>query len=167
MTTRTIFNRKYESYTPASTEVWLVNGAGVTTSAANTQTFTAGATLIQGAVVYASGTYVFPASAASGVASALYNPIGITAAAAASSSSVQVNVDDVAVVSSSNIAGETQLTPGQYYYLSKYSGQLTKYATGSGLVTAASGYAALVSLGQALSTSELQVEIEAPVILYD
>jgi len=167
MTTRAIFNRQYTDYTPAGQQVWLVNGAGVTTSAAQTQNFTAGATLIQGQVVYVSGTYVLPASAASGVTTAQYNAIGITTQAAATSATVAVTLDDTAVVSSANLTGDTQLVPGEYYYLSKFTGQLTRYSTASGLVTLASGYAALVNIGQALSTSELQVEIEPPVVLYD
>jgi hypothetical protein len=167
MTTRAIFNRKYESFTPGSTEVWLVNGAGVATTPATSQNFTAGATLIQGDVVYVSGSFALPASAASGVSTSKYTAIGIAAAAATTSSTVGVNVDGVTVLSSANLVGETQLTAGQYYYLSKYDGKLTKYATGSGLVTAASGYAALVYLGQALSPTELQIEIEPPVVLYD
>jgi hypothetical protein len=167
MTTRAIFNRQYTDYTPAGQQVWLVNGAGVTTSAAQTQNFTAGATLIQGEVVYVSGTYVLPASAASGVTPAQYNAIGITTQAAATSATVAVTLDDTAVVSSANLTGDTQLVPGEYYYLSKFTGQLTRYSTASGLVTLASGYAALVNIGQALSTSELQVEIEPPVVLYD
>lgn len=167
MTTRAIFNRQYTDYTPGGQQVWLVNGAGVSTSASRTQTFTAGATLVQGAVVYVSGTYVLPATAASGVPSERYGAIGITTEAAASLASVAVTLDDTAVISSANLTGETQLVPGEYYYLSKYSGQLTRYTTASGLVTAASGYAALVNVGQALSTSELQVEIEPPVVLYD
>jgi hypothetical protein len=167
MTTRAIFNRQYTDYTPAGQQVWLVNGAGVTTSAAQTQNFTAGATLIQGQVVYVSGTYVLPASAASGVTPAQYNAIGITTQAAATSATVAVTLDDTAVVSSANLTGDTQLVPGEYYYLSKFTGQLTRYSTASGLVTLASGYAALVNIGQALSTSELQVEIEPPVVLYD
>jgi hypothetical protein len=167
MTTRAIFNRKYESYTPGSTEVWLVNGAGVATTPATTQSLTAGATFIQGDAVYISGTYALPASAASGVDSSRYNAAGITAASAASSAAVSVSVDGVSVLSSANLIGETQLTPGAYYYLSKYDGKITKYATSSGSVTAASGYAALVYLGQALSPTELQIEIEPPVVLYD
>lgn len=167
MTTRAIFNRKYESYTPGTTEVWLINGAGVTTSVSSTQTFTAGAPVIQGDVVYVSGTYVLPASAASGVAAAKYNAIGITAAAASTSSGVSVVLDNVAVVSSANLIGETQLVPGAYYYLAKYSGKLTQYSTTSGVVSASGGYVALVNVGQALSPTELEVEIEPPVVLYD
>lgn len=166
MTTRAIFNRQYTGYTPGSQQVWLVNGAGVTTSAAQTQNFTAGSTLIQGQPVYVSGVYVLPASAASGVAPAQFNVIGITAGGATTGTSVAVNVDDVAVVSAANITADSTLIPGQYYYLSRHTGQITRYSTASGTVTAASGYAALVNLGIALSTTELHVEIEAPVNLY-
>lgn len=167
MTTRAIFNRQYTDYSPGGQQVWLVNGAGVTTSAVKTQAFTAGAALIQGDVVYVSGTYVLPASAASGVSPDKYAAIGITAEAAASSATVNVILDDTAVISDLNIAAETALVPGQYYYLSKYDGQITRYSTASGVITAASGYAAVVGIGQALSTTELQVEIEPPVVLYD
>lgn len=166
MTDRAIFNRKYTDFTPGNTQVWLVNGAGVTTSAARTQTFTAGANLIQGQVVYVSGTYALPATAASGVASERYQAIGITSAAAGSSSGVAVNLDDIAVISSANLVGETSMVPGQYYYLSKYSGQLTRYSTASGTISSSGGYGATVGLGLALSTTELQVEIEQPVIIY-
>lgn len=165
MTERAIFNRKYTSFTPAGTQVWLTNGAGVTTSAASTQDFTAGANLIQGQVVYVSGTYVLPASAASGVSPDQYQAIGITAAAASASSTVAVNLDDIAVVSDANITADSVLVPGAFYYLSQYDGQLTRYSTASGTVTAASGYAALVNLGLALSTTELHVEIQPPVDL--
>jgi hypothetical protein len=167
MTTRAIFNRQYTDYTPGGQQVWLVNGAGVSTSAAKTLTFTAGSTLIQGQPVYVSGTYVLPATAASGVPDTWYSVIGVTAEGAATSASVAVTLDDTVVVSSANLVGETVLVPGQYYYLAKYTGQLTRYATASGTVTASGGYAALVNVGQALSTTELQVEIEPPVILYD
>ncbi|MBM4229112.1 MAG: hypothetical protein FJ184_00015 [Gammaproteobacteria bacterium] len=167
MSTRAIFNRKYESFTPGTTEVWLVNGAGVATTPATVQNLIAGATFIQGDAVYVSGTYALPATAASGVNATSYNAVGITASSASSSSTVDINVDGVAVLTSANLVGETQLTPGQYYYLSKYDGKLTKYATSSGLVTAASGYAALVYIGQALSPTELQIEIEPPVVLFD
>lgn len=165
MTERAIFGRRYSSYQPAGTEVYLLNGTAVSVTAAGTQSFVAGANLIQGTVVFVSGVYALPASAASGVAPAQYNAIGITAEAASATNSVSVVVDDIAVVSDANITAETVLVPGQYYYLSKATGELTRYSTASGLVTAASGFAALVSLGQALSTTELQVEIEAPVTL--
>ena len=166
MTERAIFNRKYTDFTPGGTQVWLVNGAGVTTSAASTQEFTAGANLIQGEVVYVSGVYALPASAASGVASEQYQAIGITAAAATASSTVAVNLDDIAVVNDANITAESVLVPGSFYYLSKSQGQITRFSTASGTVSQASGYAALVNLGLALSTTELHVEIQPPVDLF-
>lgn len=165
MTERAIFNRKYTSYTPGGQQVWLANGTGVTTGAAQTQDFTAGSTLIQGQPVYVSGTYVLPASAASGVASEQYNVIGITAEAATAGNPVAVNLDDVAVISAANITAENSLVPGSYYYLSQYTGEITRYSTVSGTLTAADGYAASTSVGQALSTTELSVEIEVPVLL--
>jgi len=166
MTDRAIFNRRYSSFTPGNTQVWLTNGTGVTTSAASTQNFTAGADLIQGDVVYVSGVYALPATAASGVDSTQYQAVGITAEAALNGSSVPVNLDDIVVVSDANITAESVLVPGSFYYLSKSQGQITRYSTASGTVTAASGYAALVNLGLALSTTELHVEIQPPVDLY-
>lgn len=166
MANRSIFNRRYTSYDPAGTQVWLINGAGVATTPSSTQNFTAGAALLQGQPVYVSGAYVFPSSAASGTASEQFNVVGITSESAISGSGVAVNVDEVVTINGETITAETALTPGQYYYLSKFSGELVKYDTASGVVTAASGYAALVTLGLALSTSELHVEIDTPVDLY-
>jgi hypothetical protein len=166
LTDRNIFNRKYTEFNPGSTSVWLVNGAGVTTSASSTQSFTAGDNLIQGEVVYVSGTYVLPASAASGVDPALYNPIGITAASAGYSSGVAVVLDDIAVIGAANLTGAVSLVPGQYYYLSKYAGQLTPFSSASGTVSNADGYAVQVQMGLALSSTELQVEIESPITLF-
>lgn len=164
MTDRAIFNRRYTSYTPGSTPVWLVNGAGVTTSPATTLTFTAGSDLDQGEVVYVSGTYVLPASASSSAAPALWSPIGITAEAAVTSADVDVIVDDIALVSSGNLVHEVALTPGQYYYVSNIAGKLTSSAAPSG-ITISGGYGALSSVGLALSASEIHVEIGGPVTL--
>ena len=166
MTDRAIFNRIYTSFQPGSTPVWLVNGAGVTSSPSLTVDFIAGVNLIQGQVVYVSGTYVLPASAASGVLPARYNPIGITSAAASAAATVPVNLDYTAVVSAANITAESTLIPGEYYYLSKYEGQLTRFTTASGSLTASGGYAAVVGVGQAVSTSELQIEIDQPIVIY-
>lgn len=163
MTERAIFNRKYTDYTPNQTQVWLVNGAGVTTNAVKTQTFVAGDNLIQGAVVYVSGTKVYLASAASGVPAYKNSAIGVTTQAALINSGVAVNLGDIALVSSSNLTSETQMVPGQYYYLSKYAGQLTQYSTPSGSVTISGGYSALVTLGLALSFTELQLRIDQPI----
>ena len=165
MTDRAIFNRRYTSYVPVTSPVWLTNGAGVTTGPVRTRDFTAGTTLTQGQPVYVSGVYVLPASAASGVAPTQYRPIGITAEAAVAGSGVPVNLDDIAVISAENITNESSLIPGQYYFLSKNEGEITRYTTVSGSVAAVDGYAALVAMGLALSASELHVEIEAAVEL--
>ena len=167
MADRSLFNRKYTSFTPAGVEVWLINGTGVTTSLPSTQVFTAGTNLIQGAVVYASGTQVFPASALSGVAAFNYGAIGITAGAAGVTSGISVNLDDVATVSSANITAESSLVPGEYYFLSKYTGQITRFVNASGSITASGTdqYQALVNVGKALSTTEIEVEITPPTLL--
>jgi hypothetical protein len=164
VTDRAIFNRRYTSYTPGTTQVWLVNGAGVTTSPATTLTFSAGDNLIQGEVVYVSGTYVLPASAASGVDPALWNPIGITAEAAIAAADVDVILDDIAIVGSGNIVHQTALTPGQYYYLANIPGKLTASTAPSGITTSGL-YGAMTPVGLALSASEIHVEIGSPVTL--
>ena len=166
MTERALFNRRYTSYTPNGTEVWLLNGSSVSTTLSSTKTFVAGVDLLQGQVVFVSGVYAVPAIAASGVSAPEFNPIGITSEAAYANANVAVVLDDSVVVSDATITAEASLVPGETYYLSKYKGELTRYSTASGLVTAASGYAALVPLGNAVSTTELQVEIAQPVILY-
>jgi hypothetical protein len=169
MTDRAIFNRKYTSFVSGSgTSVFLINGAGVTTQLSPTQSFTAGETLIQGAFVYVSGTSVFKASSLSGLASSRYAVIGATAAAANVGNSVEVNLDSVVVLSASNITAETSLIPGQVYYLSKYSGQVTRFSTTSGQVSNSGTFQYQVSapVGQALSTTELEIEIQPPIILY-
>lgn len=164
MTDRALFNRRYTSYTPGTTQVWLVNGAGVTTSPTTTLTFSAGANLVQGEVVYVSGTYVLPASAASGVNPALWNPIGITAEAAVAAADVDVVLDDIAIVGSGNIIHQTALTPGQYYYLANIPGKLTAATAPSGITTSGL-YGAMTPVGLALSASEIHVEIGSPVTL--
>lgn len=166
MTDRAIFNRRYSSFTADSTEVWLSNGAGVTTSASSTLSFTAGEDLTQGEVVYVSGTFVLAASAASGVNPTNYNAIGITSESASALSTVNVVLDDNAVIPSGNIIHESSLTPGRYYYLSNETGKLTSSLAPSG-ITVSGGYAAVTSLGLALSSTELQVEIQSPIILVD
>jgi len=164
MTDRAVFNRRYTSYTPGTTQVWLVNGAGVSTSPASTLAFTAGSSLDQGEVVYVSGSVVLPASAASGVLPEVWSAIGVTAEAASAAASVSVILDDVALISSGNLIHETALTPGQYYYVSNIAGKLTASTAPSG-ITASGGYGAMTAVGLALSASELHVEINAPVVI--
>ena len=165
MTTRSIFNRRYTSYTPGSTQVWLVNGAGVTTTTSTTLELTAGENLIQGQVVYVSGTYALSASAASGVTPAEFNPIGVATANAPLNSGVAVVYDGIATLTQFNITDAATLNTGQYYYLSKETGRVTQTPPISGSLTYSGGYAALVPIGLALSTTELHVEIGTPAVL--
>ena len=167
MTERALFNRRYTSYTPNGTEVWLLNGAGVQTSSSSTTSFIAGVDLDQGEVVFVSGVYAVPAAAASGVSQPEYRAIGVTAEAAFQNATLSVVLDDSVTIPGARITAETALTPGQTYYISKHAGEITKYSTASGLITRASGYEVLAPVGTAVSTSELQVEIGSPVILTD
>jgi ABC-type molybdate transport system substrate-binding protein len=165
MTERALFNRRYTSYTPNGTPVWLINGAGVTTTPITTQSLVASEDLIQGETVFVSGTWAVPATAASGASNVEYYPVGLTAEAAFQNATVQIVLDDVAVVTSTNITADSSLVPGELYYLSKYKGEITRFQNASGTVVRASGYGAVVPVGTALSTSELHVEIGTPVIL--
>jgi hypothetical protein len=169
VTDRAAFNRRYTSYQSDGTQVWLANGAGAsatTGGGSDSKSFTAGEDLIQGAAVYVSGVYVFNASAASGIADFKYNAIGITTEAASGNAPITVNLDGIVPISSNNLAYETSLDVGEYYFLSNQDGKLVKYQTASGLISASYGYGALVNLGTAISTSELSVEIQPIVELF-
>jgi hypothetical protein len=168
MTEVAIFNRRYTSFDSSGTTVFLVNGGGVTTDAQSTLDFTAGEALNQGDFVYISGVSVFKASALSGIAPTNYEVIGVTAESAPLGSGVSVNVDDVAVMLDANITADVALITGEKYYLSKYTGQITRFSTASGVVSNSGDnqYQVLAPVGTALSTSELKVEIQPTVILY-
>jgi hypothetical protein len=167
VTDRAVFNRRYTSFQADGTQVWLANGAGVTTSPSSSErAFTAGEDLIQGAAVYVSGLNVYNANAASGIASFHYNPIGITSEAASASDQVIVILDDIVSISSDNLYAETSLEVGEYYFLAPTPGQITKYSTASGEVDANGGFGALVNLGTAVSSSELSLEIQPIVELF-
>lgn len=144
--------------------MWLVNGAGSTTSPATTLTFTAGDTLSQGEVVYVSGVYVLPASTASGSDPTRWNAIGVTAEAAVTAADVGVILDDIAIISSGNLVHQSALTPGQYYYVANNAGKLTAATAPSG-ITISGGYGAMTVVGLAISSSELHVEVGSPVTL--
>jgi hypothetical protein len=169
MSDRSIFNRTYTEFNAGGTVVYLVNGSSVQTSLSRTQSFTAGETLAAGDAVYVSGTLAYKASALSGVADFNYGVVGLTANGGSTGSGVAVVIDDIVSVSSSNITAESQLIPGSEYFLSKYYGQITRYTTGSGSVTnsGVNQYQALISVGKALTTTELEVEIQSPIILVD
>lgn len=168
MTERAIFNRRYTSYTPGSTTVWLVNGGGVSTIPSSTEEFTVGAEMDQGSAVYVSGSFVFPATALSGQADFKNKVIGFTSEYGYAASGVAVNLDGVVVIQDKNITADVALITGEKYYLSKYTGQITRFSTASGVVSNSGDnqYQVLAPVGTALSTSELKVEIQPTVILY-
>ena len=168
MANRNIFARSYQSFSSGGAEVWVLDGEGVSLSLPESQTYTAGETLIQGDFVYVSGAQVFKATAISGVGSFNYGVIGATTEATSAGSNVAVSTDGIVSLGNANITADVSLVPGEYYYLSKYDGQITRYSTASGLVSASGTdqYQVSVPVGYAVSNSELDVEIQPPVILY-
>ena len=168
MANRNVFARSFQSVNSGGTDVWVLDGEGVSLSLPESQSYTAGETLIQGDFVYVSGTSVFKASALSGVAAFNYGVIGATTVAAHAGSGISVSTDGIVSIGNENVTADVSLVPGEFYYLSKYSGQITRYATASGLVSASgtNEYQVSVPVGFAVSNSELNVEIQPPVILY-
>jgi hypothetical protein len=165
---RNVFARSFQSVNSGGTDVWVLDGEGVSLSLPASQSYTAGETLIQGDFVYVSGTSVFKASALSGVAAFNYGVIGATTVAAPAGSGISVSTDGIVSIGNENVTADVSLVPGEFYYLSKYSGQITRYATASGLVSASgtNEYQVSVPVGFSVSNSELNVEIQPPVILY-
>lgn len=168
MANRNVFARSFQSVNSGGTDVWVLDGEGVSLSLPESQSYTAGETLIQSDFVYVSGTSVFKASALSGVAAFNYGVIGATTVAAPAGSGISVSTDGIVSIGNENVTADVSLVPGEFYYLSKYSGQITRYATASGLVSASgtNEYQVSVPVGFAVSNSELNVEIQPPVILY-
>ena len=168
MANRNIFTRSFQSFNSGGTDVWVLDGEGVSLTLPAAQSYTAGETLIQGDFVYVSGTRVFKASAISGVATTRYGVIGATTQAAPTGSGVAVSTDGIVSIGSANLTADVSLVPGNYYYLSKFSGKITRYSTASGTVSASGTdqYQVAVPVGYAVSNSELDVEIQPPIILY-
>ncbi len=168
MANRNIFARSFQSFNSGGTDVWVLDGEGVSLTLPAAQSYTAGETLIQGDFVYVSGTQVFKASAISGVASFNYGVVGATTQAAPTGSGVAVSTDGIVSIGSANLTADVSLVPGNYYYLSKFSGKITRYSTASGTVSASGTdqYQVAVPVGYAVSNSELDVEIQPPIILY-
>lgn len=168
MANRNIFARSFQSFNSGGAEVWVLDGEGVSLSLPASQSYTAGETLIQGDFVYVSGAQVFKATAISGVASFNYGVVGATTQAAPAGSGVAVSTDGIVSIGSANLTADVSLVPGEYYYLSKFAGQITRYSTASGVVSASGTdqYQVSVPVGYAVSNSELDVEIQPPVILY-
>jgi len=160
---RSIFNRRYTSYDPAGTQVWLVNGAGISSQLNPTFDFELGEDLDSGSVVYVSGSVIFAASAASGtIADAAY-AVGITTVSGNAGATVPVVTDEVATVDSQNITHQSTLTPGRYYYSSNIPGQVT--LTEPSGISFSGGFQASTLVGMALTQSDIHLEIDGPVFL--
>ena len=135
------------------------------TDVSSIKTYTAGETIAVGEFVCFDAGSLVKASAASGVDPVRYNTFGCAITAGNVTDTIRVNSDNIVTLSDPNITAESQLTPGESYYLSKYFGQVTKYSTASGGITFAEGYGALVYVGRALSTTQLEVEIQPKILL--
>jgi hypothetical protein len=127
-----------------------------------------GDNLVQGDFVYVSGLSVFKASALSGLAPFNYSAIGAAKSTGSAGTIVTIVLDGEATISGT-ITAESSLIPGETYYLSKYSGQITRYSTSSGLVSNSGTfqYQALVPVGKATTTTQLEVEIQPAIILFE
>jgi hypothetical protein len=168
MATRSIFNRRYSSFQSDGTTVFLANGQGNATSASPSTSLLAGSNFAAGTPLYVSGAYVVPAIAASGVDTNQIQVVGFSSEAGVTNSLVQVALDGVVDVTAVNITAETSLSPGQYYYLSKYRGQIVKFETASGLISGSGvfAYSASVPVGLALNNTQLSIELNNPILLY-
>jgi len=168
MTTRSIFNRRYSSFQSDGTTVYVVNGAGNATGNTPTVELIAGSDFPAGTPLYASGSVVVPACAASGIDTQQISVVGFSAAAGVDGSAVPVAVDGVADLSAINITAETALAAGQYYYLSKFRGEVVKFDTASGQISGSGtdAYSASVPLGLAINNNQLSIELNAPILLY-
>lgn len=166
MSDRTIFNRTYTAFAPQGTTVYLVNGGLKTTASGFNPTIDiiAGEDMVKGTPVYVSGTKCFPAHAASSVQNFEINVIGFTDEAASTGAPVTVDLDGVVTILGSQITGETALTPGKYYYLSEYRGEIVQTSSASGTV-GRPDYKASAPLGVAVTTTALTIEVGNPTFL--
>ena len=57
--------------------------------------------------------------------------LGFSTEAGTNGSAVQVALDGVVDLTAANITAETSLSAGQYYYLSKFRGEIVKFETAS------------------------------------
>ena len=174
MTDRTIFNRTHTQFAPQGTSVYLVNGGLKATASGFNPTIDiiAGENLEQGQALYVSGVgasgsiepRVYRASAAASQDLYKANVIGFVDTDALQGQACTVDVDGVVTVPGNKITGETSLSPGKYYYLSEYLGEITRYATTSGNIERPD-YHASAPLGVAVTTTSLTIEIGAPTFL--
>jgi len=168
MPTRSIFNRRYSSFQSDGTTVYLANGQGNVTGSVPIISLTAGSNFSAGTPLYASGTVVVPAIAASGVDTDQIQVLGFSTEAGTNGSAVQVALDGVVDLTAVNITAETSLSAGQYYYLSKFRGEIVKFETASGQISGSGtdAYSASVPVGLAINTTQLSIELNSPVLLY-
>ena len=168
MPTRSIFNRRYSSFQSDGTTVYLANGQGNVTGSVPVVSLTAGADFSAGTPLYASGTVVVPAIAASGVDTDQIQVLGFSNEAGTNGSAVQVALDGVIDLTAVNITAESSLSVGQYYYLSKFRGEVVKFSTASGEISGSGtdAYSASVPVGLAINTTQLSIELNSPVLLH-
>jgi hypothetical protein len=146
----------------------LASGVYITvsgTDVSSIKTYSAGETIAVGQFVCFDAGLLVKASTASGVDPVRYNTFGCAITAGNTNDAIKVNSDSIVTLGSSNITADTQLTPGESYYLSKFAGQVTKFSTASGNIAFTEGYGALVYVGRALSTTQLEVEIQPKILL--
>jgi len=136
-----------------------------------TRDFIAGENLTTGEIVYVSGVSVYKASALSGLAPENYSAIGAVndLSSVTAGNTVTINLDGEALISGAVITADSELVPGEVYYLSKYAGQVTRYATASGSVTnsGTDQHQALVVLGKATTSQNIELEIQPAIILFE
>jgi hypothetical protein len=163
MPTRSIFNFQSDG-----TTVYLANGQGNVTGSVPIVSLTAGDNFAAGTPLYASGSVVVPAIAASGVDTNQIQVLGFSTEAGVDGSTVQVALDGVIDLTAGNITAESSLTAGQYYYLSKFRGEIVKFETASGQISGSGtdAYSASVPVGLAINTTQLSIELNSPVLLY-
>jgi|TARA_R110000803_G_scaffold77155_2_gene142018 hypothetical protein len=168
MTTRSIFNRRYSSFRSDGTTVFLANGQGNVTAQTPVIELVAGDNFSAGTPVYPSGTFVVPGIAASGVDTGQISIVGFSIENATTGNPVQVALDGVVDLTAANLTAESSLSAGQYYYLSKFRGEVVKFSTASGLISGSGtdAYSASVPLGLAINTTQLSIELNNPVLLH-
>ena len=166
MTDLTAFNRTYTAYTRQGTTVFLANGGLSSTASGYNPTIDiiAGENMDKGSPVYVSGTRCFAATASSSSQLFESNVIGFTEETASLGAPVTVDLDGVVNIPGDRVTGEAGLTPGRYYFLSRYKGELTTNSSASGTVERPD-YQVSVPVGVAVTTTALTIEIGSPTFL--
>lgn len=145
-----------------------VSVSGIQAGGSVERDYTAGETVLAGDMVYVSGTQIYKASALSGIAPFNYGVVGAVKTDGAAGTIVTVNLDGEATITQT-ITADSSLVPGEVYYLSKYPGQVTRFSTASGSVTnsGTDQYQALVAIGKATTPTNIEMEIQPSIILFE